>query len=323
MADFYIAQGDTASPIADVLKDSAGLPVDIQAATVTLTIFPAAGGAAIVNNVAAANNQNGNGVADGSKGKVSFSGWTSGQTGTPGDYLGVWKVTFAGGSVQTYPNGGYILIAITATSPIATATRFASSSDLAARLGLDFTADEHVRAAKLLADASGLIQDETAQTIALVTGDVYTRPGDYDTRIRLPQRPVVSVASVVLNGVTLNPAQNYYLERDELVRLNWNSIIQDSSFGLPWAGWGFPWWNLVVTYTHGFQTIPKLVKDTCLEMATRVFVNPGAVIQEAIAGTQTTYAPYSAPPRGLMLTEAEKNDLNKLLRRHSGSIGLR
>jgi hypothetical protein len=200
--------------------------------------------------------------------------------------------------------------------------QFATAAELGDRLGLTLTNAEITRANALLTLASGLIQDGTKQTISLVTGEVFTRKGDYPNRIRLPQRPVVSVASVTLDGVALVAGTDFYLDGDELVRMN---ALPQASFGLPNSGWGYPWKDIVVTYTHGYATIaiPTLVKTVCMEMVTRVWVNPGSVIQEAVAGTQVTYAPYSAPPRGLLLTKAEKAELNELLRRRAGSIGLR
>ena len=201
--------------------------------------------------------------------------------------------------------------------------QFATHDEFGARIGLTLTSDEQTRADTLLTMASGLIQEETKQKIELVTDDSYSRPGSYDTRVRLPERPVVSVSAVTLNGTALVPGQSYFVDRDELCRMNWNSVVQDSSFGLPWAGWGFPWWTLAVVYTHGYATIPQLVKTVTMEAVARVWANPGAVIQETIAGVQTTYAPFAQPPRGLLLTDSEKKELNKLLRKHSSSIALR
>lgn len=207
--------------------------------------------------------------------------------------------------------------------------QFASSDDLAARLGVTFTDAEAARADLLLQRATGIIQRETKQTIALVTGDVYTRPGDYSSRVRLPERPVVSVSSVVLNGVAMgigpdDPAgENCYLDRDELVRLNWNAVIQDSSFGLPWAGFGFPWWDLVVTYTHGWETIPEPAPTVCLEAVVRVWVNPGSVARQTMGNVQTVYDNMRFSPTGLVLTDDERNALNEVFRRHQNSSALR
>src|SRR5581483_3923985 len=199
MSDFTLREGDTASPITATLTDSDGDPVDIAGATIAFLMFPVSGGEAKFA-AAATNNQNGDG-SDGSKGTVSYQ-WVSGDTDTAGSFLASWTVTFAGGEIQTYPNNGYTLVTVSADAPIDTATRFADSDDLAARLGLVFTDDEHVRANTLLEIASGLIQDEAKQKIALVTDDVFTMPGTTEQLIKLPERPVVSVSSVTLDGAT-------------------------------------------------------------------------------------------------------------------------
>lgn len=202
-------------------------------------------------------------------------------------------------------------------------SQFASADDFAARLGITLTGPETTRANLLLTRASEIIKRQTKQQIELATGDTYTRPGDYATRVRLPQRPVVSVSSVILNGVTLVEGDNFYIENDELVRLNWNAVIQDSSFGLPWAGWGFPWWTLAITYTHGYSPVPEPAPTICMEMVTRVWVNPGSVARETIGNTATVYDNMRFSPTGLLLSDTEKDDLADAFRRHSTSIGLR
>src|SRR4051812_9076051 len=121
--DYFIAQGDHGEPFRDVLKDDAGQPVDINGATVKLTVTSVGGGTPIINAAAAVNDQVGDG-SDGSKGKVHRV-WQAGETAVDGLHLGRWTVTFGDGSVQTFPNGGYILIEISATAPVPAATRFA------------------------------------------------------------------------------------------------------------------------------------------------------------------------------------------------------
>lgn len=321
MADFTVRQGDDFT-IADTLEDAAGNPVNIQNATIKFTLIPIGGGAPLLNAVAAVNDQVTDG-SDGSKGKVHYAAIGGSTTATPGLYLATWLVLFGGTSPQAYPNGGYILFEITADAPVAAVTRFAESTDLETRLGLVFTADEHIRAEALLELASGVIQQETKQTIALVSGDTFTRPGDFSERIRLPQRPVVSVASATLNGVALTQGQSFYVEGDEIVRMNWNSVVQDSSFGLPFSGWGLPWMSLVVVYTHGYAVIPRIVKAVCLEMVVRVWVNPGAVARETIGNTSTVYDNNRFSPSGLLMTDTERKDVNDVIRRTSGSLALR
>lgn len=120
MADFFLNAGDTASPIFETLEDDTGAAVDIQGATVKITVTPIRGGTPIINDKAAVNLQVGDG-SDGSKGQVAYgqgaAPYAAGETSTAGDYLYLWKVTFAGTAVQTFPNDGYRLLTITPDAP--------------------------------------------------------------------------------------------------------------------------------------------------------------------------------------------------------------
>lgn len=120
MADFYLNQNDTASPIFETLEDETGAAVDIQAATVKINAIPIHGGTALINNKSALNLQNGDG-SDGTRGQVAYgegaAPYAAGETATAGDYLYTWTVTFAGGAVQTFPNAGYRLLTITPDAP--------------------------------------------------------------------------------------------------------------------------------------------------------------------------------------------------------------
>jgi hypothetical protein len=120
VADFYLNAGDTASPIFETLEDENGFPVDIQGATIKLTVTPLHGGTPTINAKTALNQQNGDG-SDGTKGEVAYgegaAPYAAGETTIAGDYLYAWTVTFAGGAIQTYPNAGYRLLTITPDAP--------------------------------------------------------------------------------------------------------------------------------------------------------------------------------------------------------------
>lgn len=105
--DFVIRANDTVSVIRDTLEDSTGAAVSIQGATVRFHLV-ARDRAATVLNAAASNDQVTDGT-DGSKGKVSYT-WQAADTTTPGFYLGEWQVTYAGGSIQSFPNAAYVLV---------------------------------------------------------------------------------------------------------------------------------------------------------------------------------------------------------------------
>lgn len=183
-------------------------------------------------------------------------------------------------------------------------TAFATADDFATRLGLTLSEDEQTRVLALLVQASNDIRDEYVQAIDLVEDDVLTIPGTTDERILLPQRPVVSVASVELDGIAMSC---WHLAGNTLVR---------------WGGFGRESRQLRIVYTHGFAAgeIPARLKSIAIEMVVRVWVNPSSVIQENVGPVQTTFAPYSDPPRGLQLTDSERRSLRRLFGSRSGSV---
>ena len=110
--DFTLKRNDTSSPILSTLQNSGGTAVDILAAAIRFKMAPIAGGALTVD-AAATNAQVGaGGTSNPTTGQVAFSWGT--HAGTAALYLAEWEVTYAGGSVQTFPNGGYMLINIEA-----------------------------------------------------------------------------------------------------------------------------------------------------------------------------------------------------------------
>lgn len=204
-------------------------------------------------------------------------------------------------------------------------TAFATNADLATRLGVTLTSEMETRADALLADASDVIRDEVGQQITETT-ETITIPGTTDERILLPQRPVISVASVTLDGTELGEGTDWFLEGNEIVRmpssitLGVDTII-NSEFSFP-LGTGFGWeeQTLTITYTHGYATVPGKVKAICLEMVVRVWVNPGSVAREAIGDTSTVYDNMRFSPSGLLPTDDEKKQLKRLFGRNVTSV---
>lgn len=111
---FYIKRGDKASAIASTLEDAAGDAVDIQGAIIRFRMQNIRGGDLIVDDYAT-NAQVFDG-SDGSKGNVLYT-WATVATDA-GKYLAEWEVTYSGGSVQSFPNGGYLLVNITPDLPL-------------------------------------------------------------------------------------------------------------------------------------------------------------------------------------------------------------
>lgn len=191
-------------------------------------------------------------------------------------------------------------------------TAFATVADLATRLGVTLSAEEATRAEALLARASGLVQDVAKQEIALVEDDVLTLQGTNEDRLLLPERPVVKVTSVALDGVALD---GWYLDGNALVRNGYSLdgllVFAGSSFGTPGA-------NLVITYTHGYAEPPATVASIVLEAVVRVWVNPGAVIGERHGSEQVQYG--QSEQAGLLLTRSEQRAIRRLFGHGAGSV---
>lgn len=100
--DFTIRQNDLGEPIAAVLVDSSGAPVDLTDATVVFQLAPIRGGALVVDAAADLGDD---------AGTVSYT-WLDGDTAAAGWFLASWQVTFDGGAVQTFPLAAYTLVQI-------------------------------------------------------------------------------------------------------------------------------------------------------------------------------------------------------------------
>lgn len=313
MADHYLRQGDDSASLATTLLDAAGDPVDIAGASIFIEVAPVQGGTYLFGGTPtleqANNDQNGAGD-DGTKGDVSFD-WPE-PVDTSGVFFVNWIVQFAGGAIQTYPNDGAELLTITADTPTTVVDAFATSMDLEERLGVEFTAAEHLRARGLLLKASNLIRAATGQHISLVEGDVYTTRGYAGSRLTLPERPILDITEVLVGDTTID-ASGYYFQGDELIR--WGAS------GWPQLGFGSSTDVLAVTYTHGYEEIPGDVVAVCLEMVVRVWANPGAVVSETVGNVQTTFSVQ--PVNGLLLTEAELSTVNRAIGQEMGSVKLR
>lgn len=110
MADIWVKLNDTAPQIERTLLDGAGDPVDIEAADVRFIMGPILGGDSVIDDVAS-NDQVGDGT-DGTIGTVSY-GWDD-LGPAAGGYRAEFEVTFAGGAVETFPNSGYLTVAVLA-----------------------------------------------------------------------------------------------------------------------------------------------------------------------------------------------------------------
>ncbi len=187
----------------------------------------------------------------------------------------------------------------------------ASADDLAARLGRDLTETEAARADVLLADASAKIRRYTRQDFTLVEDDevVLRGPGGL---IRLPQRPVTAVSSVVAlggNGVPDLTLTDWLWDGLDTVRIGEGNYV----INLPETWWdddGYPGTYRVI-YSHGDAEVPADVVAVACQMVLRTMTNP------SLAGgvTGETIGPYSYRLEGaggglaVVMTKADQDEL--------------
>ncbi|MDY7102122.1 MAG: hypothetical protein S0880_13125 [Actinomycetota bacterium] len=187
----------------------------------------------------------------------------------------------------------------------------------------------------LLAAVTAEAQEATRQDIVEVADDVVTLPGRADRVITLPQRPVTSVASVVLDGETLTAGTDYVLVAGKLWRVSTNAASVGSH-------WGHLDDLVVITYSHGYSAaaMPTWVKDIAKAACARVLGRVGvdgtvadvhagggerAIVQETAGSYSVTYASAGrsdAVDAGALLTSGERRRLERGLRRRPMSVAV-
>lgn len=102
--NFYIKRGDRLPAFTRTLEDADGVPVDITGGAVLFKMQPMQGGSVIQGTCT---------VVAATAGAVRYD-WRAGDTDLVGMFLAEWEVTFSSTLPETFPNGGYDVVRITA-----------------------------------------------------------------------------------------------------------------------------------------------------------------------------------------------------------------
>ncbi len=175
---------------------------------------------------------------------------------------------------------------------------FISVQDLTDYLGRDVTTDD---GALFAVDAAC----DTCRTVAEqsfneTVGDVITLDGSGTDALLLPRLPVNAAGTVLVSGSAITD----YM-------LNGNGILFRGSVGAaldaadPRPVWPAGRQNVVVTYDHGYGTVPASVRMVALSIATRLIVQ-GVAIEETIGDVKVRYAVAATD-----LTNGERRILGK------------
>lgn len=175
---------------------------------------------------------------------------------------------------------------------------FATPSDLAAYLQrAAFTAGAETTSAQLTLDiATAVVVERTGQTFTVVTNDVITLDTHGDEDVNLPQLPVTSVTSVTTRDrgsvtTTARTANIDYEVRGGRLR---------------WVGAGTWPYEVTVTYTHGYATIPDDVKGATLAVAAEIHANPEGLSQSALDDSNDRHEWSEDSPAERMLKMVER-----------------
>lgn len=154
---------------------------------------------------------------------------------------------------------------------------FATSADLAARLQRSFSETEKDQAEQLLAGATARIRAITDQWISWVEDDVWVTDAPVSDVLWLPQRPVSTVASVLVDGVAVT---DWRLRGSRLLR---SGVWSDGCAPV----------EVQVTYSHGYVLDDEhlaLAKDACLAIAAQRMSNPAGYKSESIDDYSRTFS---------------------------------
>lgn len=176
---------------------------------------------------------------------------------------------------------------------------YAEAAELAALMGrgdTPFTAAEQARAELVLTLATGVIDEETGQSLTLAT-DTLTLDGNGGRRLLLPRWPVTAVAEV-----TIIEDDDTETDLAHGADFRWTSYGRLRRIG---SCWPCREQSIDAVVTAGWDPFPDGVKAMCLRLARAGWDNPAGLESERLGDWA---AKWSAP--GMGLTTAEKRSLS-------------
>jgi hypothetical protein len=166
---------------------------------------------------------------------------------------------------------------------------FISRQDLTDYLGADVNSDA---GALIAVDAAcDIVRTLTEQDFNALTETIKLDGTGTDTLL-LPQCPVNSAGTVVVNGGTLDATLDYTSTEDGyLIRTDGTAILSTwSRSSGPVGYWPPGRQNVSVTYNHGYAgTVPSDIRAVALMIASRMTVQ-GVDVQRQVGAANVKYA---------------------------------
>lgn len=243
-----------------------------------------------------------------------------------GTWLLTWTVTGTGKGVQ---HQRVIVEPAPTPGPVPSPPPLATITDLVETLGRDLTAAELAKAPRLLSSASAKLRTYCRRTFTAVEDDeLVLRPGG--TELRLPNKPVVSVAQVEQIGTAgtgdrVMAASEWAFDGIDKIEL-WPCPAAVSGVA-PTATYANTY---RVTYSHGDTTADQFIVDKTVELTLRTLLAPTPIqglVQERIGQYAYQYGQASgdqSPGASVRLTKEDMRELAMAgYRRTAGTIHAR
>lgn len=147
--------------------------------------------------------------------------------------------------------------------------------------------------------ASEIVRGYADQTFTLVEDDEVVLDGTGTPLLYLPERPIVTLDSVIQRNADLSVASAATLVSGADYILGEFGAV----FLLNGAVWTEGRQNIYVTYSHGYDTVPSDVRMVALQIAARIY-DVGQVENESTGSYSATYV-----KGGAGLTDFESNVL--------------
>lgn len=190
-------------------------------------------------------------------------------------------------------------------------TLFATVTELSDHMGVAIDPEDS-RSFALLEAATALIRSRTGQYISFVEDDDQELRGNWTDRLWLPQKPVVDVSEVSVRhqgemAATTLDVSAYTVDRRGLLQR-----LDGWWWGHDPAGcWGGPAGQVLVTYSHGYTTVPEDIRAATLALASRAMSNPDGAESESIGSYSITYAKAESSIADVGITGMESAVIEK------------
>jgi hypothetical protein len=155
---------------------------------------------------------------------------------------------------------------------------FCTGDQIASILGRETSPPFLSQAEEAAAVVTGMIRAATRQTLSLVEGDMLTLTGTHRTRLVVGQRPLVAVASVTVDGATLDPDEYRWTRSGNLWRT---------------GGWWGSDHEIEVECDHGFDPLPDDIVQVARTAAARLLANTEGLVR--FEATDQVAETYSGP----------------------------